>query len=603
MEYTHLSEFALRPGGLTLWHPELRPGRGWAPDDRPLTSVHARYCRETDAGDPRPGRGRWIGTIFELDAPFDAGHWRTTVRLWHARHEGLRTTVDCDGPEPRRLVCAPDAVAVADTPVPAVATPEAIHAYLAEALEIRLSPLVWPHCLLATVEHPETGDFTVLVAADHSVMDAYSQAIVILELRTLYREVTRGEQVRESITFGSPADFAALERSSAAALTPGCEPVRLWQRFLAGSGGMLPRFEPAIAPGSGQPSVLPQTSVSRKLLPLNELELIEEAITARGHRLSVAVFAALAIAYRRAYGYLSLRAIMPIATRPDLQWLESMGWFVNVVPIDITLAPDPDPDSALEATRTALRKSRVANNATWTRALELLDCADRPRFGISFLDIRVLPDYQLVEALRGHTLRSESYSGDEVFFWVVRAADGLRFSTRFPAAFPAAEMDRFLAEFTRAIGEFAGQPPADRVRVVGPDHTSTADSARITTAVAPGSTVSDGLRESAGDPALAGVLLTSTSEFADAGRDAHLAPEHEAGRRPAPAVAVATPALAGAEPGRASRSGVVCDRTGQPGAAPDPGGQGSALRTEAPRVDADAANPVAAQLVSAPAQG
>ncbi|MGV9412935.1 condensation domain-containing protein [Nocardia sp. NPDC003693] len=518
MEYTHLSEFALRPGELTLWHPELLPGHGWAPDHRPLTSVHAQYCRETDATDPRPGRGRWIGTIFELDAPFDAENWRTTVRLWHARHEGLRTTVDCGAHEPARLVCAPESVAVAATAVPEITAPAAIHAYLAEALELRLSPLVWPHCLLATIEHADTGDFTVLVAADHSVMDAYSQAIVILELRTLYREVTHGEQIRESITFGSPADFAALERSTAAALTPRCDAVRLWQRFLDGSGGMLPRFEPAIAPGSGRPSELPQTSVSRKLLPLNELELIEEAVTARGHRLSVAVFAALAIAYRRAYGYLSLRAIMPIATRPDLRWLESMGWFVNVVPIDITLGPDPDPDGALESTRTALRKSRVANDATWTRALELLDCADRPRFGISFLDIRVLPDYQLVEALRGHTLRSESYSGDEVFFWVVRAADGLRFSTRFPAAFPAAEMDRFLAEFTRAIGEFAGQPPADRVRVVGAHPGATESPASgIAAVVATAATAPDALREAACPATDSPALTPAVREFAVAG--------------------------------------------------------------------------------------
>lgn len=469
MEYTHLSEFALRPGALTLWHPELLPGQEWVSDERPLASVHARYCQEAEANDPRPGRGRWIGTIFELDAPFDPEHWRETVRLWHARHEGLRTTVECAGPlEPRRLICAPKAVAVADLPVPDVTTTAAIHEYLADALELRLSPLVWPHCLLATIEHAETGDFTVLVAADHSVMDAYSQAIVILELRTLYREVSHGEPVRESITFGSPADFAALERGTAAALTPHCEAVQLWQRFLDGSGGMLPRFEPAITAGSGSSTVEPQRSVSRKLVPLNELERIEAGLGIRGHRMSVAVFTALAIAYRRAFGYISMRAIMPIATRPDLKWLESMGWFVNVVPIDITLAPELDLDTALESTRTALRRSRVANDATWTRALDLLECTDRPRFGISFLDIRALPDYQLVEALRGHTLRAESYSGDEVFFWIVRAADGLRLSTRFPAAFPATEMDRFISEFTSAMAEFAHEPqvaPGDNGRV------------------------------------------------------------------------------------------------------------------------------------------
>ncbi|MFF0636065.1 condensation domain-containing protein [Nocardia sp. NPDC004151] len=481
MDYTHLSEFAVRPGALTLWRAELASGAAWTADARPLASVHVRHCRATDAADPRPGRDRWIGTIFEMDAPFHPAHWRETARRWHARHEGLRTTLTRhDGPEPERLVCAAADVAVTAEPIPGITGSGAINEYLTTTLESRLSPLRWPHCLLATVEHADTGDFTVLVAADHSVLDAYSQAIVILELRALYAEVTRGEPPRESPTFGSAADFAQWERDTAAALTPDCDAVRYWQRFLDGSGGMLPRFEPAITAtgratviaggatgsvagggtgavvGGGELEALPQTSVSRKLLSLSELEQVERAVTERGHRLSVAVFTALAIAYRRAFGHRSLRAIMPIATRPDLRWLESMGWFVNVVPLDLTLAPDLDLDSALESTRTVLRRSRTANDATWTRVLELLNCTDHPRFGISFLDIRALPDHELVESLRGHTLRAESYSPDEVFFWIVRATDGLRLSTRFPATFPEVEMDRFLAEFTRAMREFAG---------------------------------------------------------------------------------------------------------------------------------------------------
>ncbi|WP_405490025.1 condensation domain-containing protein [Nocardia sp. NBC_00511] len=456
MDYTHLSEFTVRPGELTLWQAELAVGATWAPDERPFASVHVRHCADTPGDDPRPGRGRWIGTIFEMDAPFDAAHWRETVRHWHARHEGLRSTLaDTGSGEPRRLICAPDAVTVAAELVPGVTDSEHINEFLTDALELRLSPLRWPHCLLATVEHADTADFTVLVAADHSVMDAYSQAIVILELRAIYGAIARGEEVRESPTFGSSADFAEWERAAAAALTTECEPVRYWRRFLDGSAGMLPRFEPAITAGSAELSHRPQASVSRKLLSLSDLEQVEQGLTQRGHRLSVAVFTALAIAYRRTFGFISLRAIMPIATRPDLRYLESMGWFVNVVPIDITLAPDLDLDSALETTRGTLRRSKIANDATWTRVLELLDCTDRPRFGISFLDIRVLPDYELVESLRGHTLRAESYSGDEVFFWIVRAADGLRLSTRFPASFPAVEMDRFLAEFTRAMADFA----------------------------------------------------------------------------------------------------------------------------------------------------
>ncbi|MBC7300723.1 MAG: hypothetical protein H5T78_07200 [Nocardia sp.] len=447
MEYTHLSEFEIRSGALSLWTPELAAD-AWKPDDRPLTSVHADYCAAIDPADPLPGRGRWIGTIFEMDAPLEACAWRETLRRWHARHEGLRTTVTGTAAgAPRRLVADTTALGIAEQPVPSATDGARINEFLCGALEERLSPLVWPHCLAATVEHADTGDFTVLVAADHSVMDAYSQAILILELRAIYREVTAGEPSRESVTFGSAADFAVLERASAAELELDSPAVATWREFLA--DGAMPQFAPHVArPTSTE---LPQPSISRQLLDLAELEQLEAALDQARHRMSVAVFAALAVANQQRFGADRLRTAMPIATRPDLRWMESMGWFVNVVPVDIAVTPGAAITTALEQTRTALRRSRTANDASWSRVLDLLGVAETPRFGISFLDIRVLPGYELVADLRGRTLRAESYSPDEVFLWVVRAADGLSVSTRYPAGFPADVMDEFLTAFGQVL--------------------------------------------------------------------------------------------------------------------------------------------------------
>ncbi|MFC4372741.1 condensation domain-containing protein [Nocardia halotolerans] len=443
MEYTHLSEFAIRAGSLSIWTPELHTG-AWQPDDRPLTSVHAGYCTSIDPTDPRPGRGRWIGTAFEMDSPFEAGTWSETLRRWHVRHEGLRTTVATrPGAEPRRRIAA--AVGIAEQRVEGVTESTRINEFLSDTFELRLSPLTWPHCLAATVEH--TGDFTVIIAADHSVMDAYSQAILILELRTLYQEVRAGAAPRESVTFGSAADFAVLERAAAAELTVDSPAVATWREFLA--HGPLPRF----AAHAHRPVVAgaPQPSVSRRVLGLTELEQVETVLDQVRHRMPVAVFAALATAHRQQFGDERFRTVMPIATRPDLRWLESMGWFVNVVPVDIAPPPGAGIAAALECTRTALRRSRTANDAAWSRALELLGIADTPRFGTSYLDIRVLPGYELVADLRGRTLRAESYSPDEVFLWVVRAADGLYVSTRYPAGLAAEVMDEFLTAFGQAL--------------------------------------------------------------------------------------------------------------------------------------------------------
>src|SRR5439155_18696187 len=79
----------------------------------------------------------------------------------------------------------------------------------------------------------------------------------------------------------------------------------------------------------------PQTSVSRWLLTDSEIAATEEATSALGHRPTTAVFAALALASCRLSGKPEFRTIMPVATRPHKRWAESMGWFVNIVPLAI----------------------------------------------------------------------------------------------------------------------------------------------------------------------------------------------------------------------------------------------------------------------------
>ncbi|RMI35208.1 condensation domain-containing protein [Nocardia stercoris] len=454
MEYTHLSEFHIRPGALAVWHGELAPGHQWQDDPRPLTTVHSLYCYGTDPADPRPGKGKWIGTVWEMDAPLEHEAWAETLRLWHARHEGLRTTpkMNADG-GPTRLVCAPDAVTIVHEEFPEVTGSDEINAFLTDVSERSLSPLVWPHVLFGTVDHGD-GNFTVLVAADHSAFDAYSQAIVVLEMRLLYDQVRNGQPIRESETFLSACDYAQYEVEQANALTIDDPGVTVWRDMLEAADGTMPAFAPELHPDPLPENPEIQTSVNYHLLTLEEQQTLEAALDVRKHRMSVAVNAALALAYKQTFGIDSFRAIMPIASRPDLRWLESMGWFVNVVPVDITV-DDTNAETVLASTRDALRRTRDANNTSWTRALELLGFDGGPRLGISFLDVRILPEYDVLEKMRARALRAECYSPDEVFLWILRAPDGLRVSTRFPATFPREAMDRYLEAFTTAMRSFA----------------------------------------------------------------------------------------------------------------------------------------------------
>ncbi len=469
MEYTVLSHFDIRPGYLTLWSAALLPGTGWQPDDRPLTCGHAKYLRELDAADPAPGRGRWIGTVFEMDAPFDRRLIRDLAWMWHARHEGLRTTVApmANGvTEPVRSTCAALDITIAGERIPEVTTSAEINDYLNTILEQRLSALTWPHCLIATIEHENAGDFTVLVAADHSVMDAYGQVLLVPELRAIYRALLDGTACRRSDTFASAADYAALERQAADALTPESPEVGHWREFLAESGGRFPRFEP-VPDGLAEPMTRPQASVSRWLLDDSDVRAVETATAAAGYRLTPAIFAALALAARAMCGSPIFRAIMPVATRPDMRWSESMGWFVNIVPLAIPVGPaaatgDEQFPAALAAADTGLRRTRALASAPATRVFELLGIEEAPRFVVSFVDITRLPDNELITALRGRALRADAYASGEIYFWIVRAAAGLNISARFCASYPHETVQRFIDEFTAILrGVAADALPRD----------------------------------------------------------------------------------------------------------------------------------------------
>ncbi|MGW4844447.1 condensation domain-containing protein [Nocardia brasiliensis] len=458
MEYTCLSDFPIRSGNLTLWRTEAETADAWELDNRPLTSQHEKYCGEFDSLDERPGRGKWIGTIFEMDAPLDRRAVRDLIWVWHARHEGLRTTarVAAPGARPARFTCSALGVKVIREVVDTVSDGDELGPYLSAEFERRLSPAAWPHCLVATVEHRDTDDFTVLVAADHSVMDAYGQALIINEFRALYRALLDGSRIEALTTCASSADYAVLERQSAATVTADCPATLAWRSFFDSCDGKFPSFPPLPSAVHDTARETEQHSFSRWLLDNPESDLIEAAATARGYRLTAVIFAALAYASYRVSGNSEFRTIMPVATRPSAQWAESMGWFVNIVPLSITVGPDQSFDSALHDAAAALKAVRPLTMVPAGPVCELLEIADTPRFGVSFVDMRRVPGVDTIGSLRHRLLRAESYSPDEVYFWVGRTVDGLNISTRFPAAFPLAEMDRFIGEFVGSLREFAG---------------------------------------------------------------------------------------------------------------------------------------------------
>lgn len=451
MEYTELAGYSIPDGTLTVWTPDADTA-AWRPDSRPLAPTHEEHCRNADPHAARPGRGCWIGSAFTVDRPYSPEAVRTLVRTWFARHEGLRTTVHRDpatGALRRSTVLGEhvDALAIA---VPGATTGGQITTVLVEHFESVLSPLAWPHCVVATVEHADGDGFTVVFGADHSVMDAYSQLVAITELRGMYQRIYDGAPADDGKDYGSYVDYSDAERQAGAALTADSAPVREWGQFL--DAGAFPHFLPARprAPRPLQPRK--QASLSQWLLTPAQAEAFNTACRALGHSSQAGVLAAMALAQARLTGDLTFRTILPVHTRAKQCWAESMGWFVNIVPVTVTLAHADDTAGALASATAAITAAKPLGAAPFARVAQLLGLTQAPKFVVSYVDTRFLPGADIMEEINGRALRSDSYAEGEVYFWVNRTPRGLNVSSRFPSdRASTAAVRAFLAAFTAIL--------------------------------------------------------------------------------------------------------------------------------------------------------
>ncbi|GGC65399.1 Aureobasidin A1 biosynthesis complex [Hoyosella rhizosphaerae] len=446
MEYTELDQYPLPSGQLTSWTPVISTPTQWAPDPRPLTSAHHEHC--TRAQTPTE-HGSWIGSAFRIDRPYSASAMRTLITTWFARHEALRTTIVSENDTfVRKTVTATDAVAF---PVTRAHTADEIRDFLTSQFESALSPLKWPHCIFATIE-PDTAteSFVCLFAADHSVMDAYSQVIAISELRSLYDAILDTPGVPDDKTYGSYVDFGIIEKQACDAITEQHPAVSAWDTFLTEHNNAFPTFTPIsgmLNTSTAEPTR--QASKSQWLLNPEEATAFNTACRAAGFSTQAGILAALAVAQSRLTGEGTLSSVMPVHTRVHESFAESMGWFVNIVPVTVQAAHDNDVLGALTSATAALAASKKLALAPFAKVAQILKTTQTPKFVVSYVDIRYLPEADQMPAISGRALRSNTYSNDEVYFWINRTPRGLNVSTRYPDTEEAHTLiEQFLTELT-----------------------------------------------------------------------------------------------------------------------------------------------------------
>lgn len=464
MEFLQILDSELRPGSLAEWIPGAPGGLGaWHRDPRGTTHNHEQHLRAAFDHRVRTGeqggRESWLGLSIEFDEQISLPAIAKALSAWIDRHEVLRTHVTLSANETttERYTADPGGVNLRMRRIGWYSDSQPLIEQIAGSFDRATAPLHWPAYRFATVAR--AGSFTLLFAADHSLVDGYSLVNSHHELRELYRAAVAGRPADLPPT-GSYVDFSGTERLAADAADARHAALGVWQQLLRTQPhGALPRFDllPVPTPRDTPPAVQP--SRTTHLLDAAQTKALATRAAELGGSLIGAVLTAAALVYRARGGGDKFATLMPRHTRNHAEFHGALGWFVAIAPVVIDVSDDPDFPTALERMMVSLDRAREGASLPLLRLAQLLGFAPHPRFVVSFMDTRAVPEAELADSGGARALRSHTYDDDEVYLWVNRTPSGLRLHTRFPASEPGhpreSVVDGFLADFTSLLARIA----------------------------------------------------------------------------------------------------------------------------------------------------
>lgn len=440
MKFIQILEEPIEPGGLVEWVPAVPGGLGtWLDDSRLTSHNHEQHLR--DAFDYRMrtrregGRESWLGLSINFDEPLSIPAIRATLSQWIDRHEVLRSHVVIKADGLHRLSTPPGTVRLKIGRIGWYTESGPLLEQIAGAFDRATAPMQWPAYMFATVGRESS--FTLLFAADHSLVDGYSLIMAQHELITLYR-AAREHTDPDLPEVGSYVDFSAQERRLADQTGADHPSVSTWTSFLTAGEGDMPSFyspAPAIAADAPpDPAVdAPQESLSGVIADDDAANRFTAVCSEAGGTLTAGILAAFAIVHHRRTGDREFRCVLPRHTRSERRWLTALGWFVAVAPFCLDMSDSPTFDQAVGRATEELKRARQGASLPFLRVAELIGYRGEPQFVISFIDTRYAPGAAEADSGRATVIRSHSYARNEVFIWINRTPSGMRFSARFPA--------------------------------------------------------------------------------------------------------------------------------------------------------------------------
>ncbi|MFF1556482.1 condensation domain-containing protein [Streptomyces sp. NPDC058279] len=394
----------------------------------------------------------WLAVTFEVRGPLDERALAQALLAFVRRHEVLRC-------EFRRLAgelaCEPlaaDELALDAVPVGDFPTTELLRAFLVDRFRRSIDTLSWPLFTMGAVLREDSA--TVYLAFDHIVCDGMSMPIVVNEVLTSYEALCRGERSALPLTAPSYLDFAEEQRRRYLSIDANDERLGYWKSFIARNGEFFPRFPLDL--GVEPDRMYPIVNEASPLLDAGEAEVFEKSCLAVDGKPFMGVLAAVALALREAGGPGVYRGFMPVSERGREGWSDSVGWFVNTMPIEFDASPGRDFAEVMAGIRSGFGELLRHIDVPFVRAWELLapqEFAARswpyPVNFFSYIDMRKCRGAERHEDWRPAT-HVWSARANGACSWYQRDADGLHMNSIYVDT-PAAR--RTMGAFQEALRE------------------------------------------------------------------------------------------------------------------------------------------------------
>ncbi|WP_016908462.1 condensation domain-containing protein [Streptomyces xiaopingdaonensis] len=279
----------------------------------------------------------WLALTFEIEGQLDHAALESSFLSLARRHEVLRCEFRRLAGDLSAATYPVDEVRLEAEDVGEFGSQEELRAFLSESFRQETDALVWPLYTMGAVVR-EGGPTTVYLAFDHIVADGISMLNVVHEIQVVYASLHRGEEPHLP-EVGSYAEFAHEQRRRFASLRIEDPCLDGWRSFAERGGGFFPRFPLDL--GVDPELMYPPVHESALLLGARDTEALDLRCREAGGRMFMGLLAGVAVSLRDLGGPETYRALMPVSERGGGALRNSLGWYVNTLPIEFPVAGFP----------------------------------------------------------------------------------------------------------------------------------------------------------------------------------------------------------------------------------------------------------------------